>query len=181
MDIKIGDLLEFVEPVNVEGRVVDRGTRARVVYILTEATVPRLSLILFSPKKPVRAGESWSPDLKALAASIDPDMAAGIDFARSSSKLTLTSVETRGGVDFGTIDGEIQFALGQMGPMKLGVPVPMKMTVHLVACIDGKQPDGVMRMDMTMKGQTTADGPMGKMDLGIDITMTGLKTVKTVK
>ena len=52
MDIKVGQLLEFLEPVNVEGRIIERGTRARVGYILTEVLEPKLTLVLLGAAKP---------------------------------------------------------------------------------------------------------------------------------
>jgi hypothetical protein len=52
MDIKVGQVLEFVEPVNVEGRVIERGTRARVGYILDEVVEPKLTLVLLGGEKP---------------------------------------------------------------------------------------------------------------------------------
>jgi len=52
MDIKVGQLLEFLEPVNVEGRVIPRGTRARVGYILDEVVEPKLTLVLLGGEKP---------------------------------------------------------------------------------------------------------------------------------
>ena len=51
MDIRVGQVLEFVDPVNVEGRVIERGTRARVGYILTEVVEPKLTLVLLGPEK----------------------------------------------------------------------------------------------------------------------------------
>jgi hypothetical protein len=136
---------------------------------------------IFAPKSPVKVGESWSPDVKAMVSTMDAEMANGIDFTKSTATLTLTSVETRAGAVYGKIDGVIQLVMGQMGPMKLDTPLTMKMTLHLDACIDGKQPDGVMGMAMEMKGLTSAAGPAGKIDLDLDMSMTGQKTVKTVK
>lgn len=52
MDIKVGQVLEFIESVNVEGRVIKRGARARVGYILDEVVEPKLTLILLGGEKP---------------------------------------------------------------------------------------------------------------------------------
>jgi hypothetical protein len=51
MDIKVGQVLEFVEPVNVDGRNIARGTRARVGYILSEVMEPKLTLVLLGTEK----------------------------------------------------------------------------------------------------------------------------------
>lgn len=52
MDIKVGQVLEFVDPVTVEGRAIEPGTRARVGYILTEVLEPKLTLVLLGEDKP---------------------------------------------------------------------------------------------------------------------------------
>lgn len=52
MDIKVGQVLEFVDPVTVDGRKIERGTRARVGYILTEIVEPKLTLVLLGAGKP---------------------------------------------------------------------------------------------------------------------------------
>ncbi|HTP60897.1 MAG TPA: hypothetical protein VMJ14_02330 [Burkholderiales bacterium] len=52
MDIKVGQVLEFVDDVSVEGRTVKRGARARVGYILTEVVEPKLTLVLLGSGKP---------------------------------------------------------------------------------------------------------------------------------
>ena len=52
MDIKVGQVLEFVDPVVVEGKAIEPGTRARVGYILTEVLEPKLTLVLLGEEKP---------------------------------------------------------------------------------------------------------------------------------
>ncbi len=51
MDIKVGQVLEFVTAATVEGRVIPRGTRARVGAILSEVTEPKLTLVLLGGEK----------------------------------------------------------------------------------------------------------------------------------
>lgn len=46
MDIKTGQVLEFVEPVTVEGRVIERGTRVRVGYIEPQVMESKLTLVI---------------------------------------------------------------------------------------------------------------------------------------
>ena len=46
MDIKTGQVLEFVEPVTVDGRVIERGTRVRVGYIEPQVVESKLTLVL---------------------------------------------------------------------------------------------------------------------------------------
>jgi hypothetical protein len=51
MDIKVGQVLEFVEPVNAEGRRIERGTRVRVGHILSGVTEPKLTLVILGKEK----------------------------------------------------------------------------------------------------------------------------------
>jgi len=51
MDIRVGQVLEFVDPVTVEGRAIPRGTRARVGAILSEVMEPKLTLVLLGSEK----------------------------------------------------------------------------------------------------------------------------------
>jgi len=137
---------------------------------------------MFAPKKPVKVGESWSPDLKLIVKGMfDAEMAEAVDLEKSKSKFTLKSAESRSGADFGKIEGSLELMLGQLGPMKLDVPVSLKMTLNLDASIDGKHPDAVMRVKAEMKGKSSAAGPNGKIDLDLDMSMSGEKSVKTMK
>jgi hypothetical protein len=52
MDIKVGQVLEFVDSVDVDGRVIKRGTRGRVGYILKEVMEPKLTLVLLGTERP---------------------------------------------------------------------------------------------------------------------------------
>ncbi len=45
MDIKTGQVLEFVDPVTVEGRVIAQGTRVRVGYIEPQVMESKLTLV----------------------------------------------------------------------------------------------------------------------------------------
>lgn len=52
MDIKVGQVLEFIVPVQIEGRTIAKGTRARIGYILPEIQEPKLTLILLGAGPP---------------------------------------------------------------------------------------------------------------------------------
>ena len=52
MNIKVGQVLEFLDPVNVEGKTIERGTRVRVGHILTEVMEPKLTLVLLGEEPP---------------------------------------------------------------------------------------------------------------------------------
>ena len=51
MDIRIGQVLEFMQDVNVEGRAIARGTRVRVGHIHSEVMAPKLDLVLLNTGK----------------------------------------------------------------------------------------------------------------------------------
>ena len=137
---------------------------------------------LFAPPKPVKAGESWTSDVKkAVQTMFDEEMAAAIDPAKSKLGFTLKSVETRAGVEFGKIEGTMELAFTSFGPLKLDQPILMKFTVDLDACIDKKLPDGVMKMKGEMKGKSPATTDAGKIEIEMDMTMDMEKTVKTTK
>lgn len=44
--IEVGQELEFIEPVTVEGRVIEKGTRVRVGHIMTEVQEAEVTLVV---------------------------------------------------------------------------------------------------------------------------------------
>jgi hypothetical protein len=136
---------------------------------------------VMQPKQPVKVGESWSPDVAEMAKMFDEEMAAAVDPKKSSAKFTLVSVEKRGGAEFGKISGVVELALGSMGPMKLETAIPMKMSVELDVCIDGSAPTGVMKLKVEMKGSSTAAVEGQKIQLDLDLGVTGEMSKSAVK
>jgi hypothetical protein len=135
----------------------------------------------FAPPKPVKVGESWEPDPAAVAAGFEKDMAGAVDPAKSKVRFTLVSVETRGGAEFGKIEGTLSLALNAMGPMKLETPVLLKMAVELDVCVDGSAPAGVMKMKGELKGESDVDVQGQKVRLDLDLTMVGVKSKALLK
>jgi hypothetical protein len=139
------------------------------------------------PKARVRVGETWSPDVKAVAEMFDPEMANSVDVSKSKAHFTLRSVERRNGADFGKIDGVIELAFQSMGPLPLEKAIPMTMTVDLDACIDNSSQDGVMKMTIQMKGESSASAGSEKVALDMDMAAenemvrTSLSTATTSK
>jgi len=134
-----------------------------------------------APGKPVKAGESWSPDIRALADMLDKDMAQAVDVSKSSARFTLKSVEKRGAAEFGKIEGSVELALGALGPLKLETPLLMKMTIELDVCVDGSLPDGVAKFKAVMKGASSAEADGNKVNLDVDITSVGHATKASAK
>lgn len=133
---------------------------------------------LLAPGKPVKVGESWSPNVAEVAKMFDEEMASAVDPKKSSAKFTLKSVEKRGGADYGKIEGLIELALGSMGPMKLETPLVMKMAVDLDVCIDGSSSAGTMKVKAELKGASEAGVEGQKIKIDLDLTATA-EMVKT--
>lgn len=126
---------------------------------------------MFVPKKPVKVGESWSPNIGGILTEfmqLEPDAA---DLEKSKAMFTLKSVEKRDGAEFGKIVGTMDIHLSMMGPMKFTAGLPLKIQVDLDVCIDGTRPDGVAKMSMTLKGKTTAEVPGTPPGIVVDMDM----------
>jgi hypothetical protein len=52
MDIKVGQVLEFIVPVTIEGRAIARGTRVRVGHVMSQVQEPKLTLVLLGEGAP---------------------------------------------------------------------------------------------------------------------------------
>jgi hypothetical protein len=134
-----------------------------------------------NPGRRLRVGESWSPDIMAVAKMFDEEMGKSADLSKSKARFTLTSVEKRKGVEFGKIDGVIEIALLQLGPLRLDTPVMMKMKIDIDACIDGSQRDGIMKMAMRMRGSSVANTEGQKFNLDMDMTANNELSRTTLK
>lgn len=137
---------------------------------------------VLSPKKPVKVGESWSPDIKVLSSNMFKEMGDAIDTDKSKVVLTLKSVEKRDGKDFGTVEGVFDLVLSKMGPLELEKPMKLKLTAELVAAVDGSAPDGHMKMKAEMKDSSPVTGPDGtKITFEIEIGGDMSKSRKAVR
>ena len=135
---------------------------------------------LFAPDKPVKDGETWTKDVKkVIQAMFDKNMAKSVDAAKSKISFTLKSVEIRGGAEHGKITGVMELLFTSFGPLKLDQPIPMKLSIDVDACIDGRRPDADLRMKGGMKGRSPVTTEQGEMEIEIDFTMEGTRTVKT--
>ena len=124
------------------------------------------------PPKPVKVGESWSPDIKTLAKLFSDDE-MDVVLAGSKARFLLRSVEMRGDVEFGKIEGSIEFAVKTMGPLALDTAIPVTLTVNMDVCVDGTSEEGTLKMTMRMKGSTTARVEATKLKIDIDMAAVG--------
>ena len=129
------------------------------------------------PPKPIRVGESWKPEIKAVA-DMFGEMSEGVDLSKSTARFTLKSVEKRGSSEFGQVNGVISLYLHQVGPIELQTPIVMAMTIDMDVCIDGSIPDGVLKMKLEMQGASSADINGKQVRLGVQ--MTGDNQMSTV-
>lgn len=135
----------------------------------------------FAPSKPVKAGETWTPDIKAVARLFDEEMAEAVNPSASRATFTLKAVETRDGVEFGRIEGTLELMMGLFGPMRLEKPIPLKLAVEMDVCIDGRTSAGTLKMKGEMKGATDAEADGNKLRIDLDMTLTGTLTRTPVK
>ena len=52
MEIKVGQVVEFVDAATVGGRRIERGTRARVAQIMHEIKEERITLVILDEQAP---------------------------------------------------------------------------------------------------------------------------------
>ncbi len=52
MEIRVGQVMEFVEPAEVDGRRIARGTRVRVAHIMHELKEERITLVILDTPGP---------------------------------------------------------------------------------------------------------------------------------
>jgi len=52
MEIKVGQVMEFVESADVDGRKIARGTRVRIAHIMDELKEERITLVLLGTPEP---------------------------------------------------------------------------------------------------------------------------------
>jgi hypothetical protein len=50
MELRPGQVVEFFRPVQVDGKMIPKGTRARVAHILAEFVEPKVVLVLLGEK-----------------------------------------------------------------------------------------------------------------------------------
>ena len=51
-NLEVGQVLEFIAPVQVDGSVVAKGTRVRVGFILSEVVEPKVTLVVLDEAQP---------------------------------------------------------------------------------------------------------------------------------
>lgn len=122
---------------------------------------------MFAPKNPVKVGESWTPDLAVMAKGMDMP----IDLAKSKGTLTLKTVESRGGHDWGKIEGTIDFAVTEMGEAKFTEPLPISFDLTLEFFLDASSCDTHFRMKSRIDGKRSLAIPEGQGSAELEMKM----------
>lgn len=133
----------------------------------------------FAPSKPVRIGESWSPDVKVVAKMFS-DEETTVDASGSKVRLRLKSVEQRGGVEYGKIDGVFELAMRSLGPLTFETPILMKIALDMDVCIDGTSEDGVLKMKLRIKDSSSTRVEDTKMKIDLDMAVDGDMSQTTI-
>lgn len=134
---------------------------------------------IFAPKKPVKVGESWTPDMAEIAKSFGEGLS--VDVEKSTGTFSLKSVETRDGVEMGLIVGKLEFVVDKFGPVELETPLKMAMDLEVLTSLDKGMPQGDMQMKMTMKGTSAATVQGNQMDIEVDLKVDNSKRQRVVK
>ena len=50
--IKAGQELEFIEPAHLDGKVIEKGTRVRIGFILDEVLEPQVTVVVLGKEPP---------------------------------------------------------------------------------------------------------------------------------
>jgi hypothetical protein len=137
---------------------------------------------LLAPDKPVKVGESWKPDVVALAMDM-LDLASESELVKkkSSAKLTLVKVKPKDGVDIATIKGAFKLWTKRIGEVELKKAVQTRINMTGDMAVDGSIPDGSMSMTMTIKGTAPMVlGPTEEATVTINMTAEFDKKMTTV-
>jgi len=112
----------------------------------------------FLPKKPVKVGDSWKPDLPALAKELGSE-GMTVDVEKSKATATLKKVYKKGDATYGVIDVDLELVVTKVGGggMEISLNDGSKLTlkIELDGCIDGTQSTGTSKM--SMKGNLAGD------------------------
>ena len=112
----------------------------------------------FLPKNPVKVGDSWKPDLPAMAKELGSD-GMTVDVAKSTATASLKKVYKKGDATFGVIDVELDLVVTKVGGGGMEIPLnagsKLTIKVELDGCIDGTLSTGQSKM--TMKGNLAGE------------------------
>ena len=127
----------------------------------------------FLPKKPVKVGESWPLDGKALAS----DFSSGgeVDLTKSKGEGKLLKTYKKDGKEFGVLEVKVQLALTSMPGLKFEQPATLDLTGTLDAAIDGTSTAGTMSMAGKFTGKALVEQGGMKFTVELALDLSGKK------
>lgn len=141
---------------------------------------------IFFSKEPVKVGQSWKCDPKAIVTELVSTMADSIDLSSATATGKLNNVYQKDGHPFGKIDIDMNVPIKSVGKgaNKLDAKAGsyFKMKLHFDACIDGTQSAG--KLNGTMEIVMLADVPLPNKQTGslkVQVTSTLEETRKDLK
>jgi hypothetical protein len=105
------------------------------------------------PKAPVKVGDRWPIDNKALAKSFA--QVGQLDAEKTRAEATLVKAYQKDGRQYGVIEVTMKLAIRRMPNLKFDPPASMDLKTTLDAVIDGSSPAGVMKMEGKLNGKTS--------------------------
>jgi hypothetical protein len=137
---------------------------------------------LMLPKKPVRVGESWSFDMKALIRDLEKSAPMEFDAASAKGSAKLIKAYQQEGRQFGIVEYRLEFPMkafkmeGQKAPIDEGAV--MVITARVDGCIDGTLNSNTARLRMLMKGRAQVSQGGARFSLNFDTRADGVETEK---
>lgn len=112
----------------------------------------------FLPKKPVKVGDTWKPDLPALTKELASE-GMTVDVDKSKATATLKKVYKKGDATFGVIEVDLELLVTKVGGGGMEIPLndgsKLAIKVELDGCIDGTLTTGTSKM--TLKGNLAGE------------------------
>ncbi len=128
------------------------------------------------PQKPVKIGEKWTIDVKALA--VGYARIGELDAAKTTGEGVLTRVYEKDGHQFGVLEVRLKLAVKTSQGLKFDPPAVMEAKFTLDAAIDGSGTAATLTMTGTMTGKGVGEGMGMKYIVDMNTTM-NVKQVRT--
>lgn len=130
------------------------------------------------PKKPVKVGDKWALDAKAMEKSFAKDGKMALDPEKSKGEGTLVKVYLKDGKQYGVVEYTIKLAIKSAGEVKFEAPATMDVKATMDAVIDGSSGAGRMTMTGKMEGRGVVTQGDQKITVELSAEMFG-KTEKS--
>jgi hypothetical protein len=134
---------------------------------------------LVLPGKPVKVGDRWALDSKALAKIFKQE--AKLDSEKTKASASLAKVYRKGESQYGVLEIDLKMAVEEMQGLKFEKPAAFDMRFTLDAPIDGSDTAGVMTMTGKIVGKSSLEEGGKKFNLEVALDMSGKLEVSSQK